>query len=157
MFFFFFFWHKISCVASRICTWGGCKVKPGGHWPGKGVRGCAALKTPFLRLSGSSQGSQTPFWENLEILASTASIFAQILALKPQNLEIFSSQAPKLENFQFTRPQIWKFSVHKPPFPEANSSSQAPHFGNPGRTPLPEIELSAPPPRSKTPLPFLPD
>ena len=28
-----------------------------------------------------------------------------------------------------------------------NRGSQAPHFGNPGRTPLPEKKLSAPPPR----------
>ena len=68
-----------------------------------------------------------------------------------------SSQASKFGNFQLTSPQIWKFSAHKPPnleifrsqapFSEANASSQAPHFGNPGRTPLPEKKLSAPPPR----------
>ena len=126
---------------------------PGGHWPRKGVWGCAAHRTSFSRLSCRSQGShfkqesvhKTPFWENLEILASTTSIFTQILAHKPLNLEIFSSQAPKFGNFQLTSPQIWKFSTHKPPFSEANVSSQAPHFGNPGRTPLPEKKLSAPP------------
>ena len=63
----------------------------------------------------------------------------------------FSSQAPKFENFQLTSPQIWTFSAHKPPnlknfrsqapFSEANVSSQAPHFRNPGRTPLPEKKL----------------
>ena len=130
-------------------------VAPGEHWPRKRVWGCAALKTPFSRLSCRSQGSpfqakesvhKTPFWENLEILASTASIFTQILAHKPPNLEIFSSQAPKFGNFQLTSPQIWKFSAHKPPFSEANVSSQAPHFGNSGRTPLPEKRLSRPPP-----------
>ena len=52
----------------------------------------------------------------MEILASTASIFAQILALKPPNLEIFGSQALKLGNFQFTSPQFWKFTAHKPLF-----------------------------------------
>ena len=132
---------------ARVCT-------PGGHWPRKGLWGCAALKTPFSRLSCRSQGShfkqesvhKTPFWENLEISASTASIFTQILAHKPPNSEIFSSQAPKFGNFQLTSPQIWKFSAHKPPFSEANVSSQAPHFGNPGRTPVPEKKLSAPPP-----------
>ena len=61
----------------------------------------------------------------MEILASTASIVTQILAHKPQILEIFSSQAPKFGNFQFTSPQIWKLSVHKPPFSEANISLQA--------------------------------
>ena len=60
----------------------------------------------------------------------------------------FSSQAPKFGNFQLTSPQILKFSAHKPPFSEANVSSQAPHFGYPGRTPLPEKKMSAPPPVS---------
>ena len=56
----------------------------------------------------------------------------------------FQLTSPKLGNYQFTSPQIWKFSVHKPPYSEANISLQAPHFGNPGRTPLPEKKLSAP-------------
>ena len=102
------------------------------------------LFTPLLPLTrvpfqAKESVHKTPFWENLEILASTASIFTQILAHKPpqiwkfsahkpQNLEIFSSQAPKFGNFPLT----------SPPFSEANVSSQAPHFGNPGRTPLPE-------------------
>ena len=82
------------------------------------------LFTPLLQFARvpfqARVSSQDPFWENLEILAFTASIFTQILAHKPPNLEIFSSQAP---------------------FSEANISSQAPHFGNPGRTPLPEKKL----------------
>ena len=84
--------------------------------------------SPIVRkgqISSESVSSQDPFWENLEILASTVSIFAQILALKPPNLEIFSSQAPKFEHLQFTSPQIWKFAVHRPLFSEANISSQA--------------------------------
>ena len=40
----------------------------------------------------------------------------------------FSSQAPKFGNFQLTSPQIWKFFAHKPPYSEANVSSQAPQF-----------------------------
>ena len=113
------------------------------------------LFTPLLPLArvpfqAKESVHKTPFWENLEILASTALIFTQILAHKPPNLEIFSSQAPKFGNFQLTSPQIWKFSAHKPPFSEANVSSQAPHFGNPGRTPLPEKKLSAPLPRVYT-------
>ena len=92
------------------------------------------LFTPLLPLArvpfqAKESVHKTPFWENLEILASTASIFTQILAHKPPNLEIFSSQAPKFGNFPLTSP---------PPLSEANVSSQAPHFGNPGRTPLPE-------------------
>ena len=71
----------------------------------------------------------------------------------------FSSQAPKFGNYKLTSPRIWKFSVHKPPnleifssqapppFSKASISSQAPHFGNPGRTPLPEKVECSPPPR----------
>ena len=99
------------------------------------------LFTPLLPLArvpfqAKESVHKTPFWENLEILASTASIFTHILAHKPPNLEVF----------QLTSTQIWKFSAHKSPFSEANVSSQAPYFGNPGRTPLPEKKLSAPPP-----------
>ena len=54
------------------------------------------------RLKLSSQDS---LWENLKFLASTSSIFAQILALNPPNLKI---------------------SVHKTPLSEAKTSSQAP-------------------------------
>ena len=94
---------------------------------------------PFSNCSHSSQGShfkqrsfknqftRPPFEKKMEILASTASIFGQILALKPQ---------------------IWKFSVHKTPLSEAKLSSQAPCFGNPGQTPLPEKKLSALPQRT---------
>ena len=58
---------------------------------------------------------KTPFWENLEILASTASIFTQILGHKPPNLEIFSSQAPKFGNFQFRSPLFHRqILVRKP-------------------------------------------
>ena len=110
------------------------------------------LFTPLLLLArvpfqAKESVHKTPFWENLEILASTASIFTQILAHKPPNFEIFSSQAPKFWNFQLTSPQIWKFSAHKPLFSEANVISQAPHFGNPGRTPLPK-KVECPPPRA---------
>ena len=56
-----------------------------------------------------------------------------------------SSQAPKFGKFQLTSPQIWKLSAHKTPFSEASISSQAPHFGNPGRTPLPEKSWVPPP------------
>ena len=119
-------WDEILWLPS-ILNWVIVKatLEPGGHWPRKEVCRCAALKTPgrftpLLSLEESHfkqksrVSSQDPFWENLEILPSTAAIFAKILAHKPPNLEIFSSQAPKFGNFQFTSPLIWKFSVHKP-------------------------------------------
>ena len=121
-----------------------CFVPRGGHWPRKRVWGCAALKTPFSRLSCRSQGShfkqKSQFTRPL--LRKSGNFSLNSLNFHPN----FSSQAPKFGNFQLTSPQIWKFSAHKPPFSEANVSSQAPHFGNPGRTPLPEKKLSAPPP-----------
>ena len=56
----------------------------------------------------------------MEISASAASIFAQILTLKPPNLKI---------------------SVHKTRLSEANISLQAINFGNPGCTPVPDKKL----------------
>ena len=84
---------------------------------------------PFARVPFQAKESvhKTPFWENLEILASTASYFTQILAHKPPILEIFSSQVPKIGNFPLTSPQILKFSAHKPPNFEI-FRSQAPIF-----------------------------
>ena len=89
------------------------------------------LFTPLLPLArvpfqAIESVRKTTFWENLEILASTASIFTQILALtspkiwkfsahKPPNLEIFSSQAPKFGNFPLTSPPFQRqMSVYKP-------------------------------------------
>ena len=78
------------------------------------------LFTPLLPLTrvpfqAKESVHKTPFWENLEILASTASNFTQILAHKPQNLEIFSSQAPKFGNFPLTSPTFQRqMSVRKP-------------------------------------------
>ena len=67
------------------------------------------LFTPLLPLArvpfqAKESVHKTPFWENLEILASTS------LNFHPN----FSSQAPRFGNFQLTSPQIWKFSAHKP-------------------------------------------
>ena len=98
---------------------------PGGHWPRKGVWGCAARKGP---ISSKRVSSQDPLLRKFWNFGLYSLIF------HPN----FSSQAPKFGNFPLTSPQIWKCSAHKPPFSEANASSQAPHFGNPGRTPLPE-------------------
>ena len=91
----------------------------------------------FTRVTFQAKVSvhKAPFWENLEILASTASIFAQVLALKPPHLEIFSSQTLKLGNFSsqalnleifssqaplfrgkyyFASPSLWKSGPHTP-------------------------------------------
>ena len=53
-------WSQILClIPSGGTGLGGAWWEDlvGGHWPRKGVWGCAALKTPFSRLSCRSQGS----------------------------------------------------------------------------------------------------
>ena len=46
----------LHVLNNKIRTWA-YNCPGGGHWPRKGVWGCAALKTPFSRLSCRSQGS----------------------------------------------------------------------------------------------------
>ena len=89
----------------------------GGHWPRKGVWGCAALKTPFSRLSCRSQGSH--FKQKSQFTRPPFEKIWKFSAYKP----------PKLGNFQLTSPQIWKFLAHKRP-KFGNFSSQALKFGN---------------------------
>ena len=88
------------------------------------------LFTPLLPLArvpfqAKESVHKKPFWENFEILASTASIFTQILAHKPQiwkfsahkppNLEIFRSQAPLFKGkCQFASPTLRKYGPHTP-------------------------------------------
>ena len=127
--------------------------KPGGHWPRKWVWGCAALKTPFSRISCRSQGShfkvgvssQDPLLRKFGNFSLYSLNFCPNFSSQAPKFENFSSQAPKFGNFQLTSPQIGKFSVHKPPFSEANIRSQAPHFRNSGCTPLPEKSWVPPP------------
>ena len=106
--------------------WGGTDLERGY----RDVQPEDPLFTPLLPLArvpfqAKESVHKTPFWENLEILACTASIFTQILAHKPQiwkflahkppSLEIFSSQAPKFGNFPFTSPPFQRqMSVRKP-------------------------------------------
>ena len=101
----------------------------------------AAHKGP---ISSKRVSSQDPLLRKFGNFSLYSLNFHPNFSSQAPNLDIFSSQAPKFGNFPLTSPQIWKFSAHKPLFSEANVSSQAPHFGNPGRTPLPEKKLSAP-------------
>ena len=127
---------------------------PGGHWPRKGHGDVRPWRPPFHASPAARKGpisskrvsSQDPLWRKFGNFSLNS------LNFHPN----FISQAPKFGNFQLTSTQIWKFSAHKPPnleffrsqapFSEANVSSHAPHFRNPGRTPLPEKKLNAPPP-----------
>ena len=133
-------------------------ANPGRHWPRKGYRptGMRPWRPPF-HVSGSlsSQGSHFMHFKQ-------KSQFTRPLLRKFWNFSLyslnfhpnFSSQASKFRNLQFTSPQIWKFSVHKPPSSGANItslSSQTPHFGNPGRGPhtptWKKKKVECPPPR----------
>ena len=100
---------------------------PGGHWPRKGVWGCAALKTPFQASPAACKGpiSSKRVSSHDPLLRKFWNFSLNSLNFHPN----FSSQAPKFGNFQLTSPQIWKFSAHKPPNLEI-FSSQAPKFGN---------------------------
>ena len=101
--------------------WHLCRSRGAGHWPRKGVWGCAALKTPFSHLSCRLQGSH---FKQKSQFTRPPFEKTQILAHKPPNLEIFSSQAPLFSG---------------------KCQFEAPHFGNPGRTPLPDKKLSVSP------------
>ena len=161
------YWLKfyLNCHSTRenVCggEGGGCDAcvcnvcEPGGHWPRKGVWGCAALKTPFHSSPAARKGpisSKRVSSQDL-LLRKFGNFSLNSLNFHPN----FSSQAPIFGNFQLTSPRVWKFLTYKPPnleifrstspFSEANVSSQAPHFGNPGRTPLPEKSW-VPPPRN---------
>ena len=101
------------------------------------------LQFTRVPLQAKESVHKTPFIENLEILASTASIFAQILALKSPILEIFSSQAPKYGNFQFTSPKFGIFSSQAPSF-RGKFQFVSPTLWNSGPHTPTEKKLSAP-------------
>ena len=117
--------NSSSVELSGVCG-GSRMVHPrGGHWPRKGVWGCAALKTPFSRLSCRSQGSH--FKQRVSSQDPLLRKFG-IFSLNSLNFHPnVSSQAPKFGNFQLPSLQIWKFSAHKPPNLEI-FRSQAPLF-----------------------------
>ena len=73
----------------------------------------AARKGP---ISSKRVSSQEPFWENLEILASTASLnFHPNFGSQAPYLEIFSSQAPLFRGkCQFASPTLRKSGPHTP-------------------------------------------
>ena len=106
---------------------------PGGTDLERGMGMCGPedpLFTPLLPLArvpfqAKESVHKTPFWKNLEILASTASIFTQILARKPPNLEFSAHKPPNLEvsrsqaplfrgKCQFASPTLRKSGPHTP-------------------------------------------
>ena len=140
--------HNAECHKLMKSEILGYKYRGGGtpgHWPRKGDGDVRPWRPPFHAtpvvrkgpISSKRVNSQDPLMRKFGNLSLCSLNFCQN----------FSSQAPNLEIFLLTSPQIWKFSVHKPPLSEASISSQATHFGNPGRTPLPKKSWVPPPPR----------
>ena len=117
--------YRVGLRIVVIATFNKADLPRGGHWPRKGVWGCAALKTPFSRLSCRSQGSH--FKQKSQFTRPPFEKFGNFSLYSLNFHPNFSSQAPKFGNFQLTSPQIWKFSAHKPPNLEI-FRSQAPLF-----------------------------
>ena len=140
--------HKV-CNKCKISHFWGKQPPGGGTDLERGYGDVRPWRPPFHASPAARKGpisskrvsSQDPLLRKFGNFSLYSRNFHPNLVHKPPNLEIFSSQAPKFGNFPLT----------SPPFSEANVSSQAPHFGNPGRTPLPEKRLSAPPPGKQPP------
>ena len=103
----------------------------------------AARKGP---ISSKRVSSQNPLLRKFGNFSLNSLNFHPNFSSQAPKFWNFQLTSPKFGNFQLTIPQILKFSAHKPPpLSEANVSSQAPHFGNPGPIPLPEKKVECPP------------
>ena len=79
-------------------------------------------------------------------------IFTQILAHKPQNLEILSSQAPNLEILSSQASKFGNFPLTSPPF-QRQMSVRKPHTSEiRAAHPYLKKKLSAPPPPHNCPI-----
>ena len=109
----------MEASSQQGCIWNSAHctlLRGGGHWPKKEVCRYAALETPFRASPIFCNGpisSNSQFTSPLcEKKASTTLILAQIFALKPPNLEIFSSRPPFRCNDQITCPTLWNSWLH---------------------------------------------
>ena len=96
---------------------------PGGHWPRKGVWGCAAVMTPFFQASRRSLAYQ--FTIIAPLLCPPFSNFRKIFHFQPCFGQNFSSQDTNFPNFcsldpsffkknPLPRPYFWKPVWHTP-------------------------------------------
>ena len=110
-----------------MCCWefeiGPTQIPRGGTDLEKGYGDVRPWRPPFHASSAARNGPisskrvrlQDPLQRKFRNFSLTASIFTQIVAHKPPNLEIFSSQAPKFWNFPLTSPPFQRqMSVRKP-------------------------------------------
>ena len=98
-------------------------VPGGGHWPRKGVWGCAAVMTPFFQASRGSLAYQ--FTIIAPLLCPPFSNFRKIFNFQPCFGQNFSSQDANFPNFRsldpwffkenpLPRPYFWKPVWHIP-------------------------------------------
>ena len=98
-------------------------VFPGGHWPRKGVWGCAAVMTPFFQATWRSLAYQ--FTIIAPLLCPPFSNFRKISNFQPCFGQNFSSQDANFPNFRsldpsffkenpLPRPYFWKPVWHTP-------------------------------------------
>ena len=102
-------------ITVEIFTWWGTDL-------GRGYRDVQPWRLPFLVVHKRPISSNSQFTSPFPLLRKKCIIstiktssFALILALKPPNLEIFSSQDPSFRgNDQFISPTLWKSRPHTP-------------------------------------------
>ena len=108
----------------------------GGHWPRKGVWGCAAVMTPFFQASRRSLAYQ--FTIIAPLLCSSFSNFRKIFHFQPCFGQNFSSQDANFPNFRSLDPSFFKEN----PLPR-------PYFWKPvWHTPTKKKSWVPPPPRN---------
>ena len=91
-------------------------------------------KTPISKKNVPCFLQNQTFSENMVIFSCRSQNFATIFVKKLENFAKYSFSSPFF---------CWK-STHKTPLSRQSNHSQAPKFGNPSRTHLPEQKLSAP-------------
>ena len=79
---------------------------PGGHWPRKGVWGCAAVMTPFFQASRRSLAYQ--FTIIAPLLCPPFSNFRKFFHFQPCFGQNFSSQDANFPNFRSLDPSFFK-------------------------------------------------
>ena len=100
-----------------------CDHIPGGHWPWKGVCGCAVVMTPFFQATRRSLAYQ--FTIIAPLLCPQFSNFRKIFNFQPCFGQNFSSQDANFPNFRsldpsffkenpLPRPYFWKPVWHTP-------------------------------------------
>ena len=101
------FWMNCAKSDWFTCSWGGTDLE-------RGYGDVRPWRPPFHASPVVRKGPISSKWVRSQdpLLRKFGNFSLYNLNFHPN----FSSQAPKFGNFQLTSPQIWKFSVHKPPF-----------------------------------------